>query len=218
MAQRLFVTIGSRMRKDRVLLEMPGDAPVREWMGDLIRTVGWQGTEAADPGVYHLETEEGERLEAEETLLGAGITSSDLLFLEPGDGAAEAAGPRQEQAAPAGEEAGFSLDELGRTPRLTGPQGLVILLGEPPLAIGRAGKASRPDIDLSEWDSKVIASRKHAVLEKDGIGFSLRPEKTTNGTFINGVEVPAGESRPLNHGDRIQFGFGGLELVYRISM
>jgi predicted component of type VI protein secretion system len=53
------------------------------------------------------------------------------------------------------------------------------------------------------------------VIEQTKDGFILRPEKTTNSTFVNGVEVPAGDSRILKEGDRIQFGFQGLELVFQ---
>ena len=91
----------------------------------------------------------------------------------------------------------------------------MFLLDQLPLIIGRTGKGGTPDIDLSEWDAKMIVSRKHAVIEQAKGGLLLRSEKTTNGTFVNGVEVPAGESRILRDGDRIQFGFQGLELVFK---
>jgi hypothetical protein len=221
MAQRLFVTIAGRGRKDRVLLEVPGEAPIRDWIRDLAQVAGWKELAASSLEGFQLETEEGERLGAEESLLGAGINSSDLLYITacevpvPSATEGEAAAALEERASPAeAQSTGISISDINRRTRLTGPQGLVILIGQPPLSIGRAGKGSVPDIDLSEWDPKVIVSRKHAVLEKAEDGFSLRPEKTTNGTFLNGVEVPAGESRTLCDGDHIQFGFGGLELVF----
>jgi pSer/pThr/pTyr-binding forkhead associated (FHA) protein len=55
------------------------------------------------------------------------------------------------------------------------------------------------------------------VIEQTKDGFVLRPEKSTNGTFVNGVEVPAGSSRVLKEGDRIQFGFQGMELVFNTA-
>jgi len=226
MTQRLFVTIGSRVRKDRVLLEMPGDQPIRSWIRDLVQVVGWKELAVFPPDGFCLETEEGEPLPEGETLQGAGITSSDVLFLavremqvplaaegEAVYAASEQKGPET----PAADEAALAyVRGILRNPHLAGPQGLIIPVDKLPLVIGRTGKGSAPDIDLSEWDTKVITSRTHAVLEKDGEGFSLRPEKTTNGTFINGVEVPAGESRILRDGDRIQFGFKGLELVFQL--
>jgi len=217
MAQRLFITIGSRDRKDRVLMEMPGGSPVREWIDHLVRSIEWTGIGTACPGGHHLETEDGGRLAGGESLLAAGITGSDLLYLEPGgDEPAECIdGAEGGQAALQEAAKGISAGELTRLPRFLGPQGLVFLIENPPLNIGRAGKGSAPDIDLSNWDAGMVASRKHAVLETSGGLFFLRPEKTTNGTFLNGVEVPAGESRVLGDGDRIQFGFGGLELTFK---
>ena len=90
----------------------------------------------------------------------------------------------------------------------------MFLLSRLPVTIGRSGKGGAPDIDLAEWDSKMIISRRHAVIEKGIEGLAIKPEKTTNGTFLNGVEVPAGESRILRDGDKIHFGFKGLELIY----
>jgi hypothetical protein len=224
MAQRLFVTVGVRGRKDRILMEMPGDRPIREWIGDLVKAADWEPSAGAAPNGFRLETEEGDPLESEQTLVDAGITSADMLFLTmreepeslPAQGDPPGTGPEGDGAESGGSAApsGLSLLEISRKPRLTGPQGLVILVGEPPLTIGRAGKHTAPDIDLSEWDTGVIASRKHAVIDRIEGEFILRPYQTTNGTFLNGVEVPAGECRPLRDGDRVQFGFGGLELRF----
>jgi pSer/pThr/pTyr-binding forkhead associated (FHA) protein len=100
---------------------------------------------------------------------------------------------------------------------LEGPRGLVFLLGKPPVLIGRSGKGNTPDIDLLEWDADMIVSRRHAVIELTKDGLALKPEKTTNGTFLNGVELPSGESRILRDGDRIHFGFKGLELVFKTA-
>jgi hypothetical protein len=224
MTQRLFVTLGFHGRKERTVLEMPGDLPIREWIADLVKAADWDWCAGAAPDGFRLETEEGEPLESEQTLLDAGITSSDMLFLakregpkfplvhgDPPDTGMEKDGTNSSGSAAS---SGLSLYEIARKTRLTGPQGLVILLGEPPLTIGRAGKQTAPDIDLSEWDTGVIASRKHATIERIEDDFILRPERTTNGTFLNGAEVPAGECRHLRNGDRVQFGFGGLELRF----
>jgi hypothetical protein len=214
MAQRLFVTIDGRDRKDRILLEVPGDRPVREWIDDLVRVAGGMEAAVYPANGFQLETEEGDRLEGEQSLREAGINSSDVLYLMEREQPVFPAGEgRAPDTAPAADA--LCLQAIQRRNRWTGPQGLVILFGEGPQTVGRAGKNSAPDIDLSEWDADVIASRKHALLEPSGGGFALRPETTTNGTFLNGVEVPPGESRLLRDGDRVQFGFGGLELVFR---
>jgi hypothetical protein len=222
MTQRLFITLGSRQRKDRVLLEMPGDLPVREMLKDLAQVVDWKELAEIPSSTLGLETEEGEPLAESQTLTDAGVSSSDLLFLTSKQPQKSPAPKEMEGDAPGSPEptadkssVSERVQEILRQPRLAGPRGLVFLMGKPRLVVGRAGKGSTPDIDLTEWDTKMIASRKHAVIEKTKDGFILRPEKTTNSTFVNGVEVPAGDSRILKEGDRIQFGFQGLELVFQ---
>jgi len=224
MPQRLFVTLGSRQRKDRVLLEMPGDQPMQGMLQDLAQVVGWKEFEDTPPGGLCLETEEGEKLPESQTLTEAGISSSDLLFLAakeaqttPATKKAEEAGPESAETPGGKPSVSEHVLEILRQPRLEGPHGLVFIIGKPSNVIGRSGKGITPDIDLSEWDPKMISSRKHAVIESTKDGFVLRPEKTTNSTFVNGVEVPAGDSRILKEGDRIQFGFQGLELVFNAA-
>jgi hypothetical protein len=213
MHQRLFITIAGRGRKDRVLVEIPGDEPIQGWIHDLIQVVGWKELAEPPPDGYSLETEEGDALPGGQTLQEAGISNSDLLYLaarEPpdppaGEGVADGA-PRDKgsQAASAAvDDSVARFREILQSPRLTGPQGLVFLISRPLLAIGRSGKGSTPGIDLTEWDSKVISSRKHAVLEKTGEEFCLRPEKTTNGTFVNGVEAPV----PTRARCRVRYSF-----------
>jgi hypothetical protein len=224
MTQRLFTTVSIQGRKDcTVLLELPGDLPIREWIGDMVRTASWENHAGTPTEGFRLETEEGKALDPGQTLNDAGITSADRLYLSvhsppvspPVPGISSGAGREGEDKNVDGSSSGLSLREIDRRTRLAGPGGLIFLIGEPPLTVGRAGKHSAPDINLSEWDTGVVASRKHAVLHQDESGFALIPEQTTNGTFLNGVEIPVGESRPLQDGDCIRFGFGGLELIFR---
>jgi hypothetical protein len=221
MTPRLFITLGSRQRKDRVLLEMPGDQPMQEMMPDLAQVVGWKEFEDIPPDALYLETEEGEKLPESQTLSEAGISSSEVLFLASKEPQTSAGAIKQESGGANSAEAPDNrpavsehLLEILRQPHLTGLHGLMFILGKHRTVIGRSGKGITPDIDLSEWDVQMISSRKHAVIEETKDGFVLRPEKTTNSTFVNGVEVPAGETRILRGGDRIQFGFQGLELVF----
>jgi hypothetical protein len=225
MPERLFITLGSRHRKDRILLELSGDQPIRSLIPDLIQVVGWKELADIPRSAFFLETEEGERLSDEKALREAGVTSSDLLLLDHAEACVDldgpdarktgegAAGIEPERGAGAADAA--RVNEILRQPHLAGPDGLVFLLSKSPVTIGRSGKGGTPDIDLAEWDPKMIVSRRHAVIEETGDAILLTPKKTTNGTFVNGVEVPVGEARILNNGDRIIFGFKGLELVYR---
>ncbi len=226
MPQRLFITLGSHRRKDRVLLELPGDQPIRGLIPDLVQVVGWKELADVPRNAFFLETEEGEKLPENRSLKDAGVGSSDLIFLshrDPGSGVEKAiageagapeAGTKPDVSANDAAAAAHARDIL-QQPHLAGPRGLVFLLSRLPVTIGRSGKGGSPDIDLAEWDSKMIISRRHAVIEKAKDGLAIKPEKTTNGTFINGVEVSAGESRILRDGDRINFGFKGLELIFK---
>jgi hypothetical protein len=224
MPQRLFITLGSRRRKDRILLELPGDQPIQGLIPDLIQVLGWKELADVPRTAFYLETEEGDRLADNQSLKDAGVASSDLLFLGHQEAGAAIAKPSAEKAgardagsgpdASATAAAAAHAQEILHQPHLAGPRGLVFLLSRLPVTIGRSGKGGSPDIDLAEWDSKMIISRRHAVIENGKEGLAIKPEKTTNGTFINGVEVPAGESRLLRDGDKIHFGFKGLELVF----
>jgi hypothetical protein len=224
MPERLFVTLGSRRRKDRILLEMPSAQPIHDWIQDLVQVVGWKELADVPRNAFFLETEEGERLPEDRTLKDAGITSSDLLFLSHEESQSADQKPVSKKDASGGEPSAETperaaesakVQEILGQPHLEGPRGLIFVLHPLPVTIGRSGKGVMPDIDLSEWDPKMIISRRHAVIEKTKGGIALRPEKTTNGTFVNGVEAPAGEARILQDGDRIHFGFKGLELIYR---
>lgn len=55
-----------------------------------------------------------------------------------------------------------------------------------------------------------LVSRQHAVIAWDGRGFTLTDVGSTNGTFVNGVQLDRPYS--LGHGDRI--GIGPFELIY----
>jgi len=227
MPQRLFITLGSRRRKDRILLELPGDQPIQGLIPDLIQVVGWKELADIPRTAFYLETEEGERLPEGQSLKDAGVSSSDLLFLSHQEAkpaiekaAADKAGSPGAGSNPdasANAAAAAHAQEILRQPHLEGPRGLVFLLSKSPVTLGRSGKGGTPDIDLAEWDARMVISRRHAVVEQTRDGISIRREKTTNGTFINGVEVPAGESRLLRDGDKIHFGFKGLELVFKAA-
>lgn len=214
MSQRLFVTIASRESKERVLLELPADQPLQAMQSDLVQVLGWKELSAHSAGDFRLETEDGQAMPMNQSLLEAGVSSSDLLYL--------VAVPKEADGGKSAAKAGGSSDapesltaKLLSQPHFEGPSGFILLLGEPPILIGRGGKGIKPDINLSEWDPKVLASRRHAVLQKSKNDYLLLPEKTTNGTFLNGVEMPASQAAVLHDGDRIQFGFQGLELIFR---
>jgi pSer/pThr/pTyr-binding forkhead associated (FHA) protein len=55
-------------------------------------------------------------------------------------------------------------------------------------------------------------SRRHARIEAvpEGTGFQIVDEGSSNGTYVNGQRIPAGNSRILVVGDEIQIGASRL--------
>ncbi|MGD8624946.1 MAG: FHA domain-containing protein [Anaerolineae bacterium] len=81
-------------------------------------------------------------------------------------------------------------------------------LDRPTLLIGR-GKES--DLVLPEQG----VSRQHARLQHSPNGWTLIDLGATNGTFVNGQQVPAHEPRLLQPGDRVTIGSSVLALKAR---
>ena len=51
-----------------------------------------------------------------------------------------------------------------------------------------------------------LASRHHAIIQKIKDAYFLKDEKSTNGTYVNGVKIPAEKYVKLNPGDKISIG------------
>ncbi len=51
-----------------------------------------------------------------------------------------------------------------------------------------------------------LASKEHALLAWSGRSWSVRDLDSTNGTYVDGVCLPAGAQRPLEKGSRLSFG------------
>lgn len=71
--------------------------------------------------------------------------------------------------------------------------------------IGRADPATghRPDVDLS-MDQAV--SRRHAEIRRSGEGWRIVDVGSTNGTIVNGAQIPRHQEVPLADGDEIRVG------------
>ncbi|WP_395138839.1 FHA domain-containing protein [Armatimonas sp.] len=70
-----------------------------------------------------------------------------------------------------------------------------------PFAIGRSQELGNSLV--IEADS---LSRQHAVIEKMGTGFTLKDKDSTNGTFVNGKRLAAGDPEPIAPENKIRFG------------
>ena len=64
------------------------------------------------------------------------------------------------------------------------------------------GRESDNDVVV---DNK-LASRHHAVIQKIKDAYFVKDTNSTNGTFINGVKIPADKYVKLNPGDKISIG------------
>lgn len=237
---RRFVTLRGEYGHDEVDLEMPGDLPIGQLLPDLIKALNWPMAEGGQPLHYLIRTESGHILEDAETLLDAGIENSDVLWITLAEGMdteekPESFAEETESGSEVGPVRGFApiaatnpspKDRRGTLtpprsvrlpilePSLISSQGLIFVLGQPPITIGRSSREHQPDIDLTEIDTEIVSSRQHAEIHAEGDRFVLIPKQTTNGTFVNGVELLPGEKHVLEEEDVVQFGFEGVELIF----
>ena len=64
-----------------------------------------------------------------------------------------------------------------------------------------------PDVDLTEEDTQLSVSRRHSrILCEHGRYFLVEEQGVTNGTYIKGERLLAGDARELHNGDRVGFG------------
>jgi serine/threonine protein kinase len=78
---------------------------------------------------------------------------------------------------------------------------------KPELIVGRTHKGQAPDIDLGPYGgTQAGVSRRHSrLLRREGQWF-VEDLGSTNGTFINGVKLPANQATALKRGDKLRFG------------
>jgi hypothetical protein len=85
-----------------------------------------------------------------------------------------------------------------------------------PLRIGRRDPRQNhyPELDLAEHD-RGIASRNHALIERNGDYYTLTDLGSTNGTLLNGQQLKPRQPQRLRPGDRIKV--GEVEMEFRGS-
>jgi hypothetical protein len=86
------------------------------------------------------------------------------------------------------------------------------------LILGRAGASGlrHPDIDLSAWGAvEHGVSRLHAAIEIRDEAVFLTDLGSTNGTYLNGLRLSAGEHRVVCSGDTIYLGNLMAHLYFR---
>jgi hypothetical protein len=171
-----------------------------------------------------LEAADGRRIDPAGSLAQSGVGNGATLILQQVDSTDDEAGGRlparidssemevESDASPAGGENRVIVTGAS----LVHATGMVFDLDPLPAVIGRAGRTFRPEIDLSALDRRTVVSRKHARIVQKETGYVLQSEATTNGTFVNDAEIKSGADRILADGDRLLFGYNGVELVFRL--
>lgn len=107
----------------------------------------------------------------------------------------------------------------------TGPASLVhesgtqfTLDGGVEWAVGRVDRASgaRPPVDLTDYDTDRLLSRRHAVVIRRDSTYFVREDKASrNGTFVNGTRLDAQQDQPLADGDEVRFAAVALRFFHR---
>lgn len=85
------------------------------------------------------------------------------------------------------------------------PEGrpIVIPLGDEPVTLGRS---ERMTVALDD----AYVSDEHALVARDGDGFTVRDLGSTNGTYLNGAKVT--QPTPLSAGDQVRLGKTRVEV------
>ncbi len=216
--QRRFITLRSNDFNEGIDLELPGDQPVAKLMPDLLKVLNWPATSNNQELIYSLKIEDQE-LNKDLSLTQIGVENFQTIWITPptltNSNTKELHDktnqPVMDSSLPFWERITIS------EPCLVSQKGLVFILGESRTLIGRNDEGNKVNIDLTELEEdQFISSRKHAEINKTEVGYTLCPFQTTNGTLLNGNELSPGETTRLEDGDKIQFGFRGIQLVFKL--
>ena len=74
--------------------------------------------------------------------------------------------------------------------------------------IGKPNDQTPPDIDVSGFPDSEVVSRVHANLRVEGDVYYIEDVGSSNGTYVNGLPLAAGNRHRLRPGDRIALGKG----------
>lgn len=231
MSKRLFITLRTRNSNEEVVIEMPGDQPIAALMPDLLKVLNWPQTRGGQKLHYYLQTERGDRVDPQQTLINIGIENFDVLWIMLDDTDPDQLPTSTESLNLVyGEPSQLLTDKNNdenllpapfwpelpiEQPCLVSDSGVIFVLGESTMSVGRRSREGIPQIDLTELDNAFLSSRRHAEIEFTGEKYVLRGFNTKNGTLLNGNQLTPGDPVILNDGDVVQFGFGGVKLIYR---
>lgn len=119
-------------------------------------------------------------------------------------------------AADRGTAASSTLDAVPGVPIFLAENGKTFTLSAERVVIGRnsSSKNVLNDIDLTGFDLKKIASRRHAMVLRRNDAFLLYDTDSRNGTFVNGRRLSPREPHALQPGDVVEFGAGGVRFTF----
>jgi hypothetical protein len=236
--RRRFITLRAEHSLEELDLELPADRKIVDLIPEIVRALGWPEASAGETIEYQVFREAGELLDEAATLSGVGVENSDVLWIRvageasrPAEGKvalpAASGGPKKQPAVPMPVDPSADSQELRGSlpppldagieiarPSIVSRQGFVFELKNSRTLIGRSGRGYEPDVDLTDLDPEFAASRRHAVIEAQGGEFEITALRTTNGTYVNGVELASGTKHRLSMGDEIQFGSEGVKLTF----
>jgi len=228
MIMRRFITLHTHNCNEEVVLELPGDQSLQSIIPNLLKTLNWPETSGGNSLNYSLKTESGVVLNPSQSLAAAEIEDFDDLWITLENELSEDNMDRAERIP--GQESRLissTEEDTGVLPSPVAPElpidqpclvseaGLVFILGEGALIIGRRSHEGTPQIDLTELDSDLICSRRHAeIVCMNGLHI-LRAFNTRNGMLVNGTLYRPGEPVALNDRDELQFGQNGVKRIYR---
>lgn len=221
MENRFFITICSDRFSEEILLETQGNLPVGDLLKDILKILNWPIEVDGKPVHYLLRTEEKE-LNHTDTLATAGVANFEMVWITPDEKASGSSMQKEGNApgvtlpVPSTPQPFWALIPVEQ-PSLFHPEGFQIILGKPPILIGRQGGNRPVQVDLSEFEKdRLISSRCHAEIILNKSEYCLRAFNTRNGTFIGRDELKPDEVRALKDNDILQFGTGGVRFIFRL--
>lgn len=219
MITKQFITIYKENSNQGIDLQIPFDKPLEKILPDILKALHIPSDHC---DAFTLSTEHNTSLDKKSSLKEQGIDNFETLFLSS-DGTSTMPGTESVSEKKTVPEQGSStsdvLDYLEHSieyPSLLSTAGYIFELNVFPAIIGRKSGDFIPQVDLSEIDKNMLCSRKHAQVTVEGKAYKIQPFTTTNGTFINNVQIPPNEVHSLVEGDTIQFGFRGVELIFKL--
>ena len=89
---------------------------------------------------------------------------------------------------------------------LPGLDAPVVFQGQDEITVGRGEGVtlSLSDYDLLVGPDVPLISRRHAVIRRTEWGFTLEDLSSTNGTWVNGMQLQPGQTYLLRNGDQLK--------------